>query len=140
MQVTWNGPSDPDNPKNWPFKTRWRMTAISSAFAFISPISTSMIAPALTTIGRDLHITYSFQTQLTLSAFILAYAVGPFLAAPLSETYGRRYVLQLFNLIYLAFNTACGFAKTGTQLIVCRFFAGFGGRYDTALLFVAFAD
>lgn len=88
-----------------------------------------MVAPALGTIGHDLKIPQAFEQSLVISAFVLAYALGPFLAGPLSEMYGRRRILQLFNLLYLAFNTACGFAKTGTQLIACRFFAGFGGRY-----------
>ena len=87
-----------------------------------------MIAPALVVIGQDLHIEQSFERSLTLSIFVLAYAFGPFLVAPLSEMYGRRVVLQAFNLLYLSFNTACGFAKTGPQLIVCRWFAGLGGR------------
>ncbi len=69
-----------------------------------------------------------FERFLSLSIFILASAFGPFLAGPLSEMYGRRPVLQLFNLFYLCFNTACGFATSSVQLIVCRFFAGFGGR------------
>lgn len=129
MQVTWDGPTDANNPKNWPFSKRWRMTAISSAFAFISPVTTSMTAPALTTIAQDLHIHSAFERQLTLSAFILAYAIGPLLAAPLSEVYGRQPIVQIFNMFFLAFNIACGFAATGSQLIVCRFFAGFGGRY-----------
>ncbi|RAH40137.1 MFS transporter [Aspergillus brunneoviolaceus CBS 621.78] len=125
--VTWDGEDDPDNPKNWSFKMRWRMTAIASTFAFISPISTSMTAPALSTIAKDLHIHHAFEQTMSLSIFLLAYAFGPLFSAPMSEVYGRRVILQGFNLIYLAFNTACGFAQTGPQLIVCRFFAGFGG-------------
>ncbi|KAJ5885103.1 MFS general substrate transporter [Penicillium taxi] len=91
------------------------------------PISTSMTAPALTTIAQDLHIHHAFEQMMSLSIFLLAYAFGPLFSAPMSEVYGRRIILQGFNLIYLAFNTACGFAQTGPQLIVCRFFAGFGG-------------
>ncbi|KAL8986760.1 MAG: hypothetical protein Q9177_003974 [Variospora cf. flavescens] len=127
--VTWDEPNDPENPKNWSFAARWRVTAIASAFTFIAPVSTTMTAPALVTIAQDLNINRPFYVSLTLSIFVLAYALGPFVSAPLSEIYGRRSVLQLFNLVYLAFNTACGFARTGPQLIACRFFAGFGGRY-----------
>lgn len=127
-QVTWDGADDAANPKNWSFGARWRLTAIASAFSFISPVSTSMTAPALTAIGIELHMEAEFERFLSLSIFILASAFGPFLAGPLSEMYGRRPVLQLFNLFYLCFNTACGFATSSTQLIVCRFFAGFGGR------------
>ena len=49
-------------------------------------------------------------------------------AGPLSEIYGRVAVLQLANLFYLAFNIACSFAQSSSQMIVCRFFAGLGGR------------
>ncbi|RMZ80542.1 hypothetical protein DV737_g2958, partial [Chaetothyriales sp. CBS 132003] len=131
--VTWDGPDDPKNPKNWPFALRWQITAVSSAFTFIAPVSTSMTAPALYVISQDLNIHASFARSMTLSIFVLAYAFGPFIIGPLSEMYGRRSVLQLFNLMYLAFNTACGFCKTGPQLIVCRFFAGLGGSTSTVI-------
>ena len=127
--ITWDGPHDPANPKNWSFGNKWRATCMVSAFTFISPISTSMTAPALSTVGRDLNITQPFVQSLTLSIFVLAYAFGPFLVAPLAEIYGRRRVLQLFNLIFLIFNTLCGFAQNASQIIACRFLAGFGGRY-----------
>jgi MFS family permease len=104
------------------------MTAIASGFQFVSPISTSMIAPALSAIGEDLQIANPFERSMALSAFVLAYAIGSLLSAPLSEVFGRCYILQVSNLIFFAFNLACGFARTGTQLIVCRFFAGAGGR------------
>lgn len=128
--MTWTD-NDPENPKNWSFFERWRITTVSSAFALIGPISSSMIAPALESIAQDINIPPSsaFERSLTLSIFLLAFAFGPFLVSPLAETYGRRWVLQLSMLEYLVFNTACGFAKTGTQLIVLRFLAGLGGRY-----------
>lgn len=49
---------------------------------------------------------------------VLAYAFGPLFLGPLSELYGRVPVLQLANLFFLVFNLVCGFAQTGTQLIV----------------------
>ena len=56
--------------------------------------------------------------------FILAYAFGPFLIGPLSEVYGRVRILQLANLLYLVFNTACGFARNKGDMIAFRFLAG----------------
>ncbi|KAK9242802.1 major facilitator superfamily domain-containing protein [Lipomyces tetrasporus] len=125
--VDWDGPNDPTNPVNWPFRRRWLVTISVAAFSFISPTSTSMTAPALSSIGEDLNITSSFLLNLTLSSFILAYAFGPFAVAPLSEVYGRVKVLQVSNILYLFFNLGCGFAQNSAQLIVCRFFAGLGG-------------
>ncbi|KAL4817763.1 major facilitator superfamily domain-containing protein [Aspergillus spinulosporus] len=131
--VTWNGPDDPENPKNWPMKKKWAIVVTVSCFTFISPVSSSMVAPALTNLARDLGITDAIESQLTLSIFVLAYAFGPLFLGPLSEIYGRVIVLQLANLFYLVFNIACGVAKTKAQMIVFRFFAGLGGSAPLAI-------
>lgn len=88
-----------------------------------------MTAPALEQIAEDLHITSSFERNMTLSVFVLAYGFGPFLIGPASEIYGRAKVLQLCNLVFLCFNLGCGFVRNGSQLIALRFLAGLGGRY-----------
>lgn len=92
-----------------------------------------MVAPALTTMSKDLNITDAVESQLTLSIFVLAYAVGPLFLGPLSEIYGRVIVLQLSNLFYLVFNIACGVAQTKTQVIVCRLLSGLGGSAPMAV-------
>ncbi|KAK4987671.1 hypothetical protein LTR66_007535 [Elasticomyces elasticus] len=125
--VTWDGPDDPGNPKNWSMKRKWAATLVVSSFTFISPVSSSMVAPALTTIARDLYITSQATQQLVLSIFILAYAIGPLFFGPLSEIYGRVPVLQLANLFYLVWNLGCGFAKTEGEMMAFRFLAGLGG-------------
>lgn len=104
-----------------------------SLFTFISPVSSSMVAPALDALAADLHISSTILLQLTMSIFILAYAVGPLILGPLSEVFGRTVVLQLANLFFLVFNIGCGFANTTTQMIVCRFFAGLGGSAPLAV-------
>jgi MFS family permease len=100
---------------------------IVSLFTLISPVSSTMIAPALKDIAADFDIKDAFLSQLTLSSFILAYAVGPLFLGPLSETYGRAIVLQVANLFYLVFNIACGVSQSTRQLIAFRFLSGLGG-------------
>ncbi|KAI8954310.1 major facilitator superfamily domain-containing protein [Xylaria longipes] len=131
--VTWTGPDDPQNPKNWKFSKKWAAVFTVSLFTLISPISSSLVAPALESIGDELHITQDFEKNLTLSIFILAYAIGPLVWGPLSELYGRVIVLQLVNLIYLFFNLGCGLARTKEQLIAFRFLAGLGGSAPLAI-------
>ena len=126
--VTWDGPNDATNPKNWTLRRKWLVTIVVSTHTFISTVSTSIVAPALITLAPDLHIHSSFTASLTLSIFLLAYGFGPFLIGPLSEVYGRVTVLQLANMFYLVFNTACGFSQSAGQLIAFRFLAGIGGR------------
>lgn len=98
-----------------------------SSFTFISPVSSSMIAPAVNAISAELNITNDVEKNLTLSIFVLAYAVGPLFLGPLSEMYGRVIILQVTNLLYLFFNLGCGLAQTKGQLIAFRFLAGLGG-------------
>lgn len=135
-QVTWNDPDDPEDPKNWPTGKKWATMLIVSLFTFISPVSSTMIAPSLAHIASDLHITTEFLSQLVLSSFILAYAFGPLFLGPLSETYGRVIVLQVGYLFYLAFNIGCGFAQTTAQMIVFRFLSGIGGSVPLAVSLV----
>jgi len=125
--VDWDGPDDPANPKNWTFKKKWAATAIVSAFTFISPVSSSMIAPASDQLAQQFGITSTAEIALTTSVFVLAYAFGPLFLGPLSEIYGRSHVIQLSNLWYLAWNLGCGFAQNKGQLIAFRFLAGLGG-------------
>ncbi|KAF2648685.1 MFS general substrate transporter [Lophiostoma macrostomum CBS 122681] len=131
--VDWEGPDDPLNPKNWTMKRKWAATFIVSAFTLVSPVSSSMISPALTSIMAEFHITQEFEASLTLSIFVLAYAVGPLILGPLSELYGRVIVLQLANLFYLAWNLACGFAQSKSQLMAFRFMSGLGGSAPLAV-------
>ncbi|KAI0338723.1 MFS polyamine transporter [Trametopsis cervina] len=127
LLVDWEGPNDPENPKNWTFKRKWAATAIISAFTFISPVSSSMVAPAASQVAGDFGITSEVIIALTTSVFVLAYAFGPLFLGPLSEIYGRSRVLQVANLWYLVWNLVCGFAKSEGQLIAFRLLAGFGG-------------
>ncbi|KAK3985474.1 major facilitator superfamily domain-containing protein [Cladorrhinum sp. PSN332] len=127
MIVDWDGPDDPDNPKNWPNPKRWGITILNSLFMFVSPVSSSMVAPAFASIKSDLDIGSDFEVQMVLSIFILASAVGPLIISPLSEVYGRRPVLHATCLLYLVFNLACPFAKTKGQLMSFRFLSGIGG-------------
>jgi hypothetical protein len=150
--VTWDSDDDPHNPKNCEseinllnvrfyiltqvpgsMKRKWAATFIVSAFTLVSPISSSMISPALTSISAEFNITNEVEAQLTLSIFVLAYAIGPLFLGPLSEIYGRVIVLQLSNLFYLAWNLGCGFAQTSGQLMAFRFFSGLGGSAPLAI-------
>ncbi|KAG1723456.1 MFS polyamine transporter [Suillus lakei] len=125
--VDWDGPDDPQNPKNWSYRRKWAATIIISSFTFISPVSSSMIAPAIGQVASAFGINNDVVLALTTSIFVLGYAMGPLFLGPLSEIYGRSRVMQLANLWYLVWNLVCGFAQSESQLLVFRFLAGLGG-------------
>ncbi|KAH7035401.1 major facilitator superfamily domain-containing protein [Microdochium trichocladiopsis] len=128
--VTWSDPGE--NPKNWPFARKWVVVFITSMFTLMSPLSSTIIAPALTTIGKDFGIDDPAIQFLTLSIFILGFSVGPLLWGPASEIYGRVIVLQLTNAVFFGFNLGCGLSQNKEQLIVFRFLAGLTGSASLA--------
>ncbi|KAF8075787.1 MFS general substrate transporter [Lyophyllum atratum] len=132
--ISWDGPEDPLNPRNWTKHRRWVVTLVVSLFTFISPVASSISSPALSSISRDLGIPPgSILENMSLSIFVLAYALGPLIWGPLSELYGRLVIIQVSNIWFLVFNTLCAVAKTPTQMLVFRFLAGFGGAAPQSL-------
>merc|ERR1719355_247027 len=92
-----------------------------------------MIAPSLDTIADDFNITKDAEKALVMTIFLLAYAIGPFLIGPLSEIFGRVVVLQGANLVFLLFNTVCGFARSKEQMMAFRFLSGLGASAPQAI-------
>jgi MFS family permease len=86
-----------------------------------------MATPALDNIGRELHIQSGIQTQIAVSIFVLAYSFGPFIVSPTSEIWGRTRIIQIGSLVFLIFNTVCGFAQTRAELTAFRFVSGLLG-------------
>jgi MFS family permease len=127
VSLTWDGPNDPENPKNWPILRKWSALCGISAFVLMSPLSSTIVTPALDQIAHDLDVREAAQKTMVVTIFVLAFAIGPLIASPLSEVYGRTRVVQSWNIVYLAFNTACGFAQSKEALLILRFMSGLFG-------------
>lgn len=123
---------DPTNPKDWPNRTKWAVTDVLSATGFNRIMVSTIMAPALTTIAIELHMSH-IESVMALSIYILAAAFGPLVIGPLGEVYGRQKILHASNVWFLVWNVACGFAMTKKVLIAARFLAGFGASSIYAL-------
>jgi DHA1 family bicyclomycin/chloramphenicol resistance-like MFS transporter len=66
------------------------------------------------------------RVRLTFSLFILTLAVAQLIVGPLSDRFGRKVVLQVGNLIFLASSALCAFAPTLGVLIAARVAQGVG--------------
>lgn len=129
----WNGPDDPENPKNWSIRRKWLATITVAMCAFITPVASSIVAPALEDIAAELHVAPGFQTSMLLSIFVLAYIPGPLFLGPMSEVFGRTRVLQSAYMFFLVFCLACGFARTKAQFFAFRLISGLGGSAPLAI-------
>lgn len=101
--------------------------------AFITPVASTMIAPALQDVAAELHVAPGVQTSMLLSVFVLAYIPGPLFLGPMSEVFGRTRVLQSAYMFFLVFCLACGFAQTKGQFFAFRLISGLGGSAPLAI-------
>jgi MFS family permease len=83
----------------------------------------SLITPATPEIAERFNVSRT-ASILALSLFVLGLAVGPMVAAPISETYGRSVVYKFSSVAFMLFVLGAGFSNSFASLIVCRFFAG----------------
>ena len=104
-----------------------------ASFTFISPVSSSIVAPAVTHIARDLSISSETEKALVFSLFVLGYAIGPLFLGPLFEIFSRVLVLQLANLFYLIFNSTAGWSTNKSEMVAFRLLSGLGGSAPLAI-------
>jgi multidrug resistance protein len=130
--VNFNTPTDDENPRDWTLSKKWTITSVLSLTGFNRIMVSTIMAPALSTISRELHMS-DVEAVMALSAYVLATAFGPLLMAPLSELYGRKPIMHATNIWFLVWNIACGFARNGGELIAARLLAGLGASAIYAL-------
>lgn len=91
------------------------------------PLASSMFAPGVPVIMADLHNTSNTFATFVVSIFVLGFAAGPLVLAPLSELYGRVPVYHVCNVAFLCFTVMCAISKDSGMLLASRFWAGFAG-------------
>ncbi|KAK5995506.1 MFS transporter cpaT [Cladobotryum mycophilum] len=128
------------NPINWPQSKKYRTIGLVSFQAFISPLASSIMAPGLPEIAKKYDIKSETVVALTLTIYLLAWALGPLIFAPLSEVYGRRWVTNVSGVIFTAFSIACIFARSTGELVAFRFLAGIGASTPVSIAGAVIAD
>ncbi|GAA5862570.1 hypothetical protein JCM3774_001063 [Rhodotorula dairenensis] len=114
------------NPQNWTKTKKWTITANSAistlCIAFGSSVVSAAIPELTTVFNKDLTV-----LTLSVSLYVLGFALGPLLWAPFSEQWGRRPIYIITYALFAIFNIPCAVAKNVETLLVCRFLAGFFG-------------
>ncbi|KAI4927898.1 hypothetical protein J4E85_006411 [Alternaria conjuncta] len=131
--VDWHGNDDAANPRNF---LSWKKDInIGCIFimCFVSPFTSSVVAPAMPDIIRDFASTDAYLSAFVLSIYVLGYAFGPLLISPLSEQYGRLPLYHGCNVLFTVSTFACGRSNSLGTLAVFRFLAGVGGSSVFAL-------
>ncbi|KAK3385056.1 major facilitator superfamily domain-containing protein [Podospora didyma] len=126
FEVTFEGPGDLENPKNWPLWYKgWSVFCVSFSTWVVVLYSTSYTATLPGMMDEyDSGITVA---TLGLTTYLLGLAAGTVIVAPMSELYGRRPVYIVCLFIFTLLTIPCGLATSMAELIVVRFFGALFG-------------
>lgn len=116
-------PNDPRDPHAFSSFYKWLITMLLALATFGVMLTSSTYA------GAGIQILIYFRVSpevvtLGLSLFVVGFAVGPLLWAPLSEMYGRQIMFFITFGAFSAFNAGVAISQNIQSLIILRFFAG----------------
>lgn len=72
--VAWDGPDDPEYPRNWSMMRKFYVTGMVSLYSLISPMSSSVLSPAMPAISESINLNNSVVQSLCVSIMVLAWA------------------------------------------------------------------
>ncbi len=95
------------------------LTALLALLTALGPVAVDMYLPSFPDIGRLLGASPA-TVQLTLSFYMVSYAIGQIVYGPLSDRWGRIPVLRAALLIYCVASLACALAPSIETLLAAR--------------------
>ncbi len=99
-----------------------------------------MFAPGIQAIMIEFHSSSSITATFLVSIYILGFAFGPLVVAPLSETFGRAVLYQWGNILFTVFSVGAALANSIGMLMAFRFLMGLAGAVPITIGSGSIAD
>ncbi|RKK63884.1 putative efflux pump kojT, partial [Fusarium oxysporum] len=123
LLVTWEGPDDKLNPRNWSLAKRLAITVQISILAlFVIAASATDIA-VLPQAAAELGVS-EVAESLATGLFLVGMGVGSLVAGPFSETFGRSLVYIGSLFVFMIWIMASALAPNFAAQLCFRFLAG----------------
>jgi hypothetical protein len=113
-------------PVNWPVQKKWSSTIVIVLMTATITFCSSIHTTAIQGVAAEFNCSRTVAT-LGVTSFLIGFATGPLLFAPLSEIWGRNPVFRITLLLFFCFNLGCALAPNIESLLVLRFLCGFFG-------------
>ncbi len=101
------------------------MTVLLASLTALGPLTTDIYVASLPQIG----VAFSASTasvQLTITCYLIGFAIGQVFYGPFSDKFGRRPVMLIGFSLYLAATLVCLFSTSIQMVIVMRVFQALG--------------
>lgn len=101
------------------------LIAALGALAALAPLSNDIYLVSLPTMTEAFGASVE-RVQLTLTSFMIGFAIGQYVYGPLSDRFGRRPLMIAGLILYVAASVVAATAATVEVLIVARFLQAIG--------------
>ncbi|SMN20546.1 similar to Saccharomyces cerevisiae YOR273C TPO4 Polyamine transport protein, recognizes spermine, putrescine, and spermidine [Maudiozyma saulgeensis] len=120
--LEWDGPSDMDNPHNWPLWKKWTATMTAAMLCLVVTMGSSLYVASVPEFEVRYHISQTLGLAgLTFYLLGLSTVIG----APLSEVFGRKIIYLTSLPLSCLFTMGVGLSNGHMRIILpCRFFSG----------------
>ncbi|KAJ6112013.1 hypothetical protein N7523_008074 [Penicillium sp. IBT 18751x] len=130
-QVSWLK-SDERDPMMFSAVSKWLITILVGVLTLAVSLVSSAYSGSLNDVIADFQVSEEIAI-LGISLYVVGFAVGPLFWGPLSEIYGRRYIMIASSVGLTAFTGGTAASKNIWTLIILRFFAGTSGSAPFAV-------
>ncbi|KWX81953.1 hypothetical protein AXF24_12750 [Streptococcus pneumoniae] len=96
---------------------------ILGLISMLMPLAIDMYLPSMPVIAKEFGVPAG-SVQMTLSAYVLGFAVGQLFCGPMADSLGRKPVIFWGVLIFALAGAACALAQSVEQLVYMRFLHG----------------
>ncbi|KAI5481453.1 20S proteasome subunit beta 7 [Pseudohyphozyma bogoriensis] len=121
---------DLENPLAWSDAFKWTLTAVVAVYTFCVALASSAYSGAGVSIIETFKVSNTIYI-LGISLFVLGFALGPLIWAPVGEVMGRRNTFIATCFLFTAFNAGAAASQNIETLIVLRFL---GGMFSSSCL------
>ncbi|MFC0180596.1 Bcr/CflA family multidrug efflux MFS transporter [Thorsellia kenyensis] len=112
------------NNKDVEFFRKKRFVLLLGIISMLMPLAVDLYLSAIPAMAKFFQTTDG-HVQITLSSYILGFALGQLIYGPISDSIGRRPIIIYGILSFALISIICGFVSSIQQLILLRFFHGF---------------
>lgn len=99
-----------------------------------------MFAPGIPKIMVEFHSSSSTTATFVLSIYILGFAFGPLIIAPMSEIYGRAPLYNIGNILFTIFTVGAALSNSMGMLLAFRLLMGLTGAVPITIGSGSIAD
>jgi len=96
-----------------------------SAFVMLGPFTNNIMVPSLTSIATEMQTGFG-DAQTILSIFMVGFATGQLFVGPMSDRFGRKPVLTVSMVLFVAASVLCAFAPDLYSLCAARLVQALG--------------